>query len=55
MLDFLSASLGLMIPFGFASIAVLVFASNLAVKKLTGLASYFRCQGKVKMSYCLAK
>ena len=42
MLDFLSESLGLLILFGTLSIAVLVYASNVAVKKLTGLASYFR-------------
>ena len=42
MLDFLADSLALLIIFGVASISVLVYASNVAVKKLTGLASYFR-------------
>jgi len=42
MLDFLDQSLPLLIVFGVASIAVLVLASNVAVKKLTGLAGYFR-------------
>jgi cation:H+ antiporter len=42
MLDFLSQSLWLLIIFGILSIAVLVSASSLAVKKLTGLAGYFR-------------
>jgi len=42
MLDFLSQSILLLILFGVISIAVLVFASNIAVKKLTGLAGYFR-------------
>jgi cation:H+ antiporter len=42
MLDFISQSLWLIILAGVGSIAVLVFASNVAVKKLTGLAGYFR-------------
>lgn len=42
MLDFLSESLGLLILFGTISIAALVLSSNVAVKKLTGLAGYFR-------------
>ncbi len=42
MLDFLDQSFPLLIIFGVASIAVLVLSSNLAVKKLTGLAGYFR-------------
>ena len=42
MLGFLSESLVLLILFGALSIAVLVFSSNVAVKKLTGLAGYFR-------------
>lgn len=42
MLDFLDQSFPLLIFFGVASIAVLVLSSNVAVKKLTGLAGYFR-------------
>ena len=42
MLNFLDQSLPLLILFGVASIAVLVLSSNVAVKKLTGLAGYFR-------------
>lgn len=42
MLDFLEQSMPLLIIFGVASIAVLVLSSNVAVKKLTGLAGYFR-------------
>ncbi len=42
MLNFMSQSLWLSITSGVLSIAVLVFASNIAVKKLTGLAGYFR-------------
>ena len=42
MLGFLSESLPLLILFGVVSIAVLVISSNVAVKKLTGLAGYFR-------------
>ena len=42
MLDFLDQSFPLLIVFGVASIAVLVLSSNVAVKKLTGLAGYFR-------------
>ncbi len=42
MLDFLDQSMPLLIIFGTASIAVLVLSSNVAVKKLTGLAGYFR-------------
>ncbi len=42
MLGFLSSSLWLLIIAGLASIAVLVVASNIAVKKLTGLAGFFR-------------
>jgi cation:H+ antiporter len=41
-MEFLSQSLWLLIIFVIISIAVLVSASNLAVKKLTGLAGYFR-------------
>ncbi|QRN84444.1 sodium:calcium antiporter (plasmid) [Chloroflexota bacterium] len=42
MLDYLDQSFPLLIVFGVASIAVLVLSSNVAVKKLTGLAGYFR-------------
>ena len=42
MLDFLSQSLWLSILFGVISIVGLVFASNIVVKKLMGLAGYFR-------------
>jgi len=42
MLGFLSQSLFLLILFGIISIAVLVYSSNVAVGKLTGLAGYFR-------------
>jgi len=42
MLSFLSQSLWLSIISGVISIAILVFASNIAVKKLTGLAGFFR-------------
>jgi len=42
MLDFLSQSLWLLILFGVVSIVGLVFASNIVVKKLMGLAGYFR-------------
>ncbi|MDF1520208.1 MAG: hypothetical protein RQ728_01885 [Brevefilum sp.] len=42
MFDFLADSLGLLILFGTISIAALVLSSNVAVKKLTGLAGYFR-------------
>ena len=38
----LSQSLFLLILFGILSIAALVLSSNVAVKKLTGLAGYFR-------------
>jgi cation:H+ antiporter len=39
---FLSQNFALLIIFGISSILVLVIASNIAVKKLTGLAGYFR-------------
>jgi len=42
MLDFMSQNLFLLILFGTISIAILVYASSIAVKKLTGLAGYFR-------------
>ena len=42
MLDALSQNLWFLIIFGLASIAILISASNVAVKKLTGLAGYFR-------------
>ncbi len=42
MLDFLSQSLLLLILSGAISIAILVVSSNITVKKLTGLAGYFR-------------
>ncbi len=42
MLGFLSQNLWLLAFSGVLSIAVLVIASNIAVKKLTGLAGYFR-------------
>jgi cation:H+ antiporter len=42
MLDFLDQSMPLLIVFGVASIALLVLSSNVAVKKLTGLAGFFR-------------
>ncbi len=42
MIGFLSQSLWLLILFGVFSIAILVVSSNIAVKKLTGLAGYFR-------------
>ena len=42
MLDFLSQSLWSLIIFGVISIAALVISSSYAVKKLTGLAGYFR-------------
>lgn len=42
MLDFLATNMPLLILFGVVSIAVLVISSNIAVKKLTGLAGYFR-------------
>ena len=42
MLGFLSESMPLLIIFGVFSIALLVISSNIAVKKLTGLAGYFR-------------
>lgn len=42
MFDFLSQNLLLLIVFGSLSIAILVLSSNVAVKKLTGLAGYFR-------------
>ena len=42
MFDFLSQSLWLAGVVGLAAIAVLVLSSNVAVKKLTGLAGYFR-------------
>jgi len=42
MLDFLSQSLLLLILSGAISIAILVVSSNVTVKKLTGLAGYFR-------------
>lgn len=42
MLDFITQSLFLAIIFGVISIAILVYSSNVAVTKLTGLAGYFR-------------
>ena len=42
MFGFLAQNLPLLIVFGAISIAVLVLSSNVAVKKLTGLAGYFR-------------
>jgi len=42
MMALLSQSLFLLILFGILSIAALVLSSNVAVKKLTGLAGYFR-------------
>lgn len=42
MIDLISQNLFLLIIFGFVSITILVLSSNLAVKKLTGLAGYFR-------------
>lgn len=42
MLDFMARNLFLLIISGVAAIAVLVYASNIAVQKLTGLAGYFR-------------
>ena len=42
MLEFISQSLWLLIPSAIISIAVLVISSSIAVKKLTGLAGYFR-------------
>jgi len=42
MLDFISQSLWMLSISGVVSIAVLVISSNVAVKKLTGLAGYFR-------------
>jgi len=42
MFDLLSQNLWNLIVFGVVSISILVIASNLAVKKLTGLAGYFR-------------
>ncbi|MCB2209974.1 hypothetical protein KQH62_03665 [bacterium] len=42
MFDFMTESLPLLILSGALSIAILVIASNVAVKKLTGLAGYFR-------------
>lgn len=42
MLDALSQNLWFLIIFGLASIVILISASNVAVKKLTGLAGYFR-------------
>lgn len=42
MFDFIAKSLGSLIIFSTLSIALLIYASNVAVKKLTGLAGYFR-------------
>ena len=42
MLDFISQNLWMLSISGVVSIAVLVISSNVAVKKLTGLAGYFR-------------
>ena len=42
MLDFMSQNLFLLIISGIGSIALLVYASSIAVTKLTGLAGYFR-------------
>ena len=42
MIDIISNNLFSIIAFVFVSIAILVIASNIAVKKLTGLAGYFR-------------
>jgi cation:H+ antiporter len=42
MIDLISQNLFLLIVFGFVSITILVLSSNVAVKKLTGLAGYFR-------------
>jgi len=42
MLDFMTQNLFLLIFSGIASIAILVYASSIAVQKLTGLAGYFR-------------
>ncbi|MDY6847166.1 MAG: hypothetical protein SVP52_08535, partial [Chloroflexota bacterium] len=42
MLDFLAEHLGFLILFGIISITILVLSSNVAVRKLTGLAGYFR-------------
>lgn len=42
MFDFLDQSLPLLIVSGVVSIAILVLSSNVAVKKLTGLAGFFR-------------
>jgi len=42
MLEFISKSLWLLIPSATVAIAVLVISSSVAVKKLTGLAGYFR-------------
>lgn len=42
MINFFSQSLWLLIAAGLVSITILVLSSNLAVKKLTGLAGYFR-------------
>ena len=42
MFDFLSHNLVLLVIFSICSIAILIFSSNIAVKKLTGLAGFFR-------------
>lgn len=42
MLDYMARNLFLLIISGVASIALLVYASSIAVRKLTGLAGYFR-------------
>jgi cation:H+ antiporter len=42
MIGFLSQSLWLLILFGILSITILIVSSNVAVKKLTGLAGFFR-------------